>query len=33
MKSKILSLVFALACGSLYAQTVEVRDAWVRTSV
>ena len=33
MKSKILSLVFALASGSLYAQTVEVKDAWVRSSV
>ena len=33
MKSTILSLALALACGSLLAQTVEVKDAWVRTSV
>ncbi len=33
MKSKILSLVVALASGSLYAQTVGIKDAWVRTSV
>ena len=33
MKSKILAVLMAVASGSLYAQTVEVRDAWVRTSV
>ena len=33
MKSKILVAVLALACGGLYAQTVEIKDAWVRTSV
>ncbi len=33
MKLKALALIAALACGTLYAQTVEVKDAWVRTSV
>jgi hypothetical protein len=33
MKLKALTLIAALACGSLYAQTVEVKDAWVRTTV
>lgn len=33
MKLKALTVIAALACGTLYAQTVEVRDAWVRTSV
>jgi hypothetical protein len=33
MKLKALALIAALACGSLYAQTVEVKDAWVRTTV
>lgn len=33
MKSKILAVLMAVASGSLYAQTVEVKDAWVRTSV
>lgn len=33
MKLKALALIAALACGSSYAQTVEVKDAWVRTSV
>ncbi len=33
MKLKTLTLIAALACGSLYAQTVEVKDAWVRASV
>lgn len=33
MKLKSLSLVAALACGTLCAQTVEIKDAWVRTSV
>lgn len=37
MKSRALSralvAIVALTCGALYAQTVEVKDAWVRTSV
>ena len=33
MKLKSLALIAALACCSVYAQTVEVKDAWVRTSV
>lgn len=33
MKLNALTLIAALACGSLYAQTVEVKDAWVRTTV
>ena len=33
MKLKTLSLIAALVCGSAYAQTVEVKDAWVRTAV
>lgn len=33
MKLKALAAILAVACGSLYAQTVEVKDAWVRTSV
>ena len=33
MKFKALTLITALACGSLYAQTVDVKDAWVRTAV
>ncbi|WP_296448486.1 copper chaperone PCu(A)C [Rhodoferax sp. UBA5149] len=33
MKLKALTVIAALACGSLYAQTVEVKDAWVRTTV
>ena len=33
MKLKSLCLIAALACGTAYAQTVEVKDAWVRTSV
>jgi hypothetical protein len=33
MKLKALTVVAALACSSLYAQTVEVKDAWVRTAV
>ena len=33
MKLKALALIAALACGSLYAQNVEVKDAWVRTAV
>ncbi len=33
MKFKTLALIGALACGTAYAQIVEVKDAWVRTSV
>ncbi|MFC5521564.1 copper chaperone PCu(A)C [Polaromonas jejuensis] len=33
MKFKLLAALMALACGTLYAQTVEVRDAWVRSTV
>ncbi len=33
MKLKALTLIAALTCGTLYAQTVEVKDAWARTSV
>jgi copper(I)-binding protein len=33
MKLKTLAAILALGCGSLYAQTVEVKDAWVRASV
>lgn len=33
MKLKTLALIAALACASAFAQTVEVKDAWVRTSV
>lgn len=35
MKLKALAAILTVACGSLYAQTqtVEVKDAWVRTSV
>lgn len=33
MKLKALTVIAALACGTLYAQTVEVKDAWVRTAV
>jgi copper(I)-binding protein len=33
MKLKTLALIAALACGSVFAQTVDVKDAWVRTSV
>ncbi len=33
MKLKALTALVALACGSLYAQTVEVKDAWVRPTV
>lgn len=33
MKLKTLALMAALACGTAHAQTVEVRDAWVRASV
>ena len=33
MKLKALGAVLALASGTLYAQAVEVKDAWVRTTV
>jgi copper(I)-binding protein len=33
MKFNALTLIAALACGSAYAQTAEVKDAWVRTPV
>ncbi|MBT9507839.1 copper chaperone PCu(A)C [Rhodoferax sp.] len=33
MKLKTLALMATLACGTAHAQTVEVRDAWVRASV
>ena len=33
MNLKVLGAVLALACSTLHAQTVEVKDAWVRTSV
>jgi copper(I)-binding protein len=33
MRRAALLVITALVCGSLYAQTVEVKDAWVRTSV
>lgn len=33
MKFKALALIAALAAGSVFAQTVEVKDAWARTSV
>jgi copper(I)-binding protein len=33
MKLKSLALIAALACGTAYAQNVEVKDAWVRSSV
>lgn len=33
MKLKTLTLIAALACSGVYAQTVEIKDAWVRTTV
>lgn len=33
MKFNALTLIAALACGSVYAQTAEVKDAWVRAPV
>jgi len=33
MKFKALALIAALAAGTVFAQTVEVKDAWARTSV
>lgn len=33
MKLKVLFVIAALAGGTLHAQTVEIRDAWVRAAV
>ena len=33
MKLKILVLTSALVCGSAFAQAIDVKDAWARTSV
>lgn len=33
MKLQLIPLVLALNCGALYAQTVDIKDAWVRASV
>lgn len=33
MKLRALTVIAALAAGTLYAQTVEIKDAWVRTAV
>ena len=33
MKRKVLTATLLLACSALYAQTVEVKDAWVRATV
>ena len=33
MKLKALTAILAVTCGTLYAQTVEIKEAWVRTSV
>lgn len=33
MKLKTCVFIAALVCGTAYAQTVEVKDAWVRTAV
>lgn len=33
MKLKTLALIAALTCGSLHAQNIEVKDAWVRATV
>jgi copper(I)-binding protein len=33
MKLKALALIATLACANLYAQTVDVKDAWIRTAV
>ncbi|MGH8832135.1 MAG: copper chaperone PCu(A)C [Polaromonas sp.] len=33
MKLKLLTAVMTLACSALYAQTIEVKDAWVRSTV
>jgi len=33
MKLKTLAAILAVSCGTLYAQTVEVKNAWVRIAV
>ena len=33
MKHKLLALAFALVCGSVSAQTIDIKDAWVRSTV
>jgi copper(I)-binding protein len=33
MQLKTLAAILTLSCSSLYAQTVDVKDAWVRTAV
>ena len=33
MKIKVLTASLLIACSTLYAQTVEVKDAWVRATV
>ena len=33
MKFKLLTAALALSCSTLYAQTVDVKDAWVRSTV
>jgi len=33
LKLKSLALIAALACSTVYAQNVEIKDAWIRTSV
>lgn len=33
MKQKIAALILTLSCGALYAQAIEVTDAWVRATV
>ena len=33
MKFKSLTLIAAIACSAAYAQNVDIKDAWVRTSV
>ena len=33
MKLKLLAAIMTLACSALYAQTIDVKDAWVRSTV
>lgn len=33
MKLKSLTLIAALACSTAYAQNIDIKDAWIRTSV
>ena len=33
MKLKAITAILAMACSALYAQNVDVKDAWVRTAV